>query len=244
MKSTNNKNLKLFRKNILGIPVDIYPDMSCKALELHANGGGQIVTLNAEMVMKATKDQELKDAITRAELIVPDGLGVIWALRQQGISLERTSGIEIAKELVAIAEINQWRVALVGSLPKVIKKVQKNFLQEMPNLILEFSAHGYQTQDNWKRIESKLKKLKPDLVLVALGVPLQETWIMKTHKNCPGLWIGIGGSFDIWAQEKNRAPKWMRKMAIEWLYRLVIEPSRWRRMLSLPLFVLAVLRSL
>ena len=81
-----------------------------------------------------------------------------------------------------------------------------------------------------------------DLVLVALGVPRQETWIQRLHHGQPGLWMGVGGSFDVWSGTKQRAPSWMGRFQIEWLYRLIQEPSRWRRMLALPAFAWAVLR--
>jgi len=84
--------------------------------------------------------------------------------------------------------------------------------------------------------------LNPDLVLVALGVPRQETWSQRVHPGCTGLWMGVGGSFDVWAGTKKRAPQWMGRLQIEWLYRLIQEPSRWRRMLAIPAFVWAVLR--
>ena len=79
--------------------------------------------------------------------------------------------------------------------------------------------------------------------LVALGVPRQETWIQRLHPGQPGLWMGVGGSFDVWSGVKQRAPQWMSRLQIEWLYRLVQEPSRWRRMLALPAFAWAVLRT-
>ena len=82
----------------------------------------------------------------------------------------------------------------------------------------------------------------PDLVLVALGVPRQETWSERMSVGQQGLWMGVGGSFDVWAGIKRRAPAWMCRLQIEWLYRLIQEPSRWRRMLSLPAFAWAVLQ--
>ena len=95
--------------------------------------------------------------------------------------------------------------------------------------------------EQWPGIEQLLAG-QPDLVLVALGVPRQETWIQHLHPGQPGLWMGVGGSFDVWSGTKQRAPSWMGRLQIEWLYRLIQEPSRWRRMLALPAFAWAVLR--
>ena len=101
---------------------------------------------------------------------------------------------------------------------------------------------GYQAPETWPGVEAQLRALKPDLVLVALGVPRQETWSERVAAGQPGLWMGVGGSFDVWAGTKRRAPGWMCRMQLEWLYRLIQEPSRWRRMLSLPAFALKVIR--
>jgi N-acetylglucosaminyldiphosphoundecaprenol N-acetyl-beta-D-mannosaminyltransferase len=114
--------------------------------------------------------------------------------------------------------------------------------QELPGLRLVLSAHGYQNAGAWPALEQQLLNARPDLVLVALGVPRQETWIQLLPGRRGGLWMGVGGSFDVWAGVKKRAPAWMGALQIEWLYRLVQEPSRWRRMLSLPAFAWAVLR--
>jgi N-acetylglucosaminyldiphosphoundecaprenol N-acetyl-beta-D-mannosaminyltransferase len=94
----------------------------------------------------------------------------------------------------------------------------------------------------WSALEDRLLAARPDLVLVALGVPRQETWIHGLAGRRGGLWMGVGGSFDVWAGVKKRAPAWMGALRIEWLYRLVQEPRRWRRMLALPAFAWAVLR--
>jgi N-acetylglucosaminyldiphosphoundecaprenol N-acetyl-beta-D-mannosaminyltransferase len=114
--------------------------------------------------------------------------------------------------------------------------------QELPGLQLVLTAHGYQPPGAWPGLEQQLVAAKPDLVLAALGVPRQETWIQGLPGRRGGLWMGVGGSFDVWAGVKKRAPAWMGALQIEWLYRLIQEPSRWRRMLSLPKFAWEVLR--
>jgi len=105
-----------------------------------------------------------------------------------------------------------------------------------------FTAHGYQSSESWPGLERQLLDAQPALVLAALGVPRQETWIADLPGRTGGLWMGVGGSFDVWAGVKKRAPSWMGALQIEWLYRLWQEPSRWRRMLALPAFAWAVLR--
>jgi N-acetylglucosaminyldiphosphoundecaprenol N-acetyl-beta-D-mannosaminyltransferase len=113
--------------------------------------------------------------------------------------------------------------------------------QQCPGLRLVFSAHGYQDPGQWPELEAQLLAAQPDLVLVALGIPRQETWSSRLSQGRSGLWMGVGGSFDVWTGQKKRAPRWMGALQVEWLYRLIQEPHRWRRMLALPQFALAVL---
>ena len=230
------------RTTVLGVPVDVCPDVLEAALALHQRGGGQIVTLNAEMTMAAREDPALGRAIAAADLVIADGAGVVWALGRQGYRVRRSPGIELAWSLLEQAEQRGWRVALVGASPGVMETLRKTLQRQLPQLDLSFCVHGYQEAAAWPELERQLLALQPDLVLVALGVPRQETWIEGLAARRTGLWMGVGGSFDVWAGAKKRAPRWMGRLQIEWLYRLLQEPSRWRRMLALPRFTWAVLR--
>ena len=227
---------------VLGVQVAVSANVFAAALELKQRGGGQIVTLNAEMTMAAKADPALGSAIGQADLVIPDGAGVVWALGRQGYRVRRSPGIELARQLLVYAAAHRWRVALVGASPEVMELLVARLRAEIPGLDLAFTIHGYQAPEQWPGIEQQLLAAKPDLVLAALGVPRQETWIQRLHPGQPGLWMGVGGSFDVWSGTKQRAPQWMGRLQIEWLYRLIQEPSRWRRMLALPAFAWAVLR--
>ncbi len=231
------------RTTVLGVPVDACGDALAAALALHRRGGGQIVTLNAEMTMAAIAQPALGQAIANAQLVIPDGAGVVWALGRQGCRVPRSPGIELAWKLLQHAAAMGWRVALLGASPAVMERLRERLAAESPGLGLVFTAHGYQPDEAWPGLESALLASEPDLVLVALGVPRQETWIAGLAGRRQGLWMGVGGSFDVWAGVKKRAPAWMGALQIEWLYRLLQEPHRWRRMLALPAFAWAVLRS-
>ncbi len=230
------------RTRVLGVPVDVCPDVFAAACALQERGGGQVVTLNAEMTMAALADSSLGEAIEAARLVIPDGAGVVWALGRQGFRVRRAPGIELAHRLLEHAATVGWRVALVGASPGVMAQLTARLRQELPRLQLVFSAHGYQPPEAWPDLEHQIIALRPDLVLVALGVPRQETWISRLPQRCGGLWMGVGGSFDVWAGTKKRAPRWMGALHVEWLYRLLQEPHRWRRMLALPRFAFAVLK--
>jgi N-acetylglucosaminyldiphosphoundecaprenol N-acetyl-beta-D-mannosaminyltransferase len=226
---------------VLGIPVNVCDDVLASAIALYDKGGGQIVTLNAEMTMAALADPALAGAIRGADLVIPDGAGVVWALGRQGIRVRRAPGIELARNLLNHAANQGWRVALVGSSPQVLEQLCPRLKAEMPDLQLVIAIHGYSDPEAWPDLEKRLFLMRPDLVLVALGVPRQELWIQGLPHPLLGIWMGVGGSFDVWAGTKKRAPLWMGKVHLEWLYRLIQEPSRWRRMLALPAFMAAVL---
>ena len=230
------------RSRVLGVPVNIEPDCLAAALALHRRGGGQVVTLNAEMTMAALADRALGSVMEQADLVIPDGAGVVWALGRQGYRVRRCPGIELARSLLERAPAAGWRVALVGASPAVMASLKARLQQEIPGLQIVLSSHGYLSPDQWQDLEHQLQLSNPDLILVALGVPRQEVWIQERPRPRTGLWMGVGGSFDVWAGTKKRAPQWMGALQIEWFYRLIQEPARWRRMLSLPQFAWAVLR--
>ena len=165
------------RTRVLGVPVDVCADVRAAALELARAGGGQIVTLNAEMTMAALADPPLAAAIEAAGLVIPDGSGVVWALGLQRLRVRRSPGIELAWSLLEAAQQLGWRVALVGASPAVMEALVQRLQARLPQLQLVFHAHGYQQADAWPELERQLLVSRPDLVLVALGVPRQETWI-------------------------------------------------------------------
>ena len=232
------------RARVLGVTVHVCRDVFEAALALHGSGGGQVVTLNAEMTMAARANPDLGGVIEAAELVIPDGAGVVWALGRQGLRVRRAPGIELARKLLEHAASHRWRVALVGASPEVMDTLVTRLRRELPGLDLVMASHGYLSPAEWPDLERRLLEARPDLVLAALGVPRQETWIRGlAGRRRGGLWMGVGGSFDVWAGTKKRAPGWMRALQIEWLYRLVQEPTRWRRMLALPEFAGAVLRA-
>ena len=232
------------RCSVLGVPVDACRDVRAAAVGLHAGGGGRIVTLNAEMTMAARANPDLGQAIATADLVIPDGAGVVWALSRQGVQVVKSAGIELAWSLLRYAAAHQWRVALVGSAPAVMDELRQDLPQRLPGLNLVMAVDGFQPTESWPGLEAALRQLNPDLVLIALGVPRQETWSQRVCQGASGVWMGVGGSFDVWAGVKRRAPAWMCRWQIEWLYRLLQEPSRWRRMLSLPAFAWDVLRQI
>ena len=202
--------------------------------------GTNVVTLNAEMSMMAKTDLALSQTIKTADLVIPDGAGVILYMRLRGFKHQRCPGIELAESVIkAIAQADEPKtICFFGGSPGTAEQAAQAWRDRLPQLSIAVN-HGYineAEEAEWKRT---LQQMQPQVIFVAIGVPRQEFWIRDNRHLCPNsLWIGVGGSFDIWAGTKSRAPGWLKDNNLEWSYRLYKEPWRWRRMLLLPKFLL------
>jgi N-acetylglucosaminyldiphosphoundecaprenol N-acetyl-beta-D-mannosaminyltransferase len=230
---------------ILGQPVNLADDYVNWSIDRLKQGiGTHVVTMNAEIVMQAHQNPELSELIHQADLVTPDGSGIILALRLHGLVQRRYAGIELGEDLIRIASLPQYNypVFFYGGKPQVAEKAATKWRDELPNLNIVGIQHGYIDSEAQSKLQHQLSATQPKIILVAMGVPRQEMWIRDNFHLCPqSIWIGVGGSFDVWAGEKKRAPQWIRNLNLEWCYRVAQEPSRWRRTLALPQFaILAV----
>lgn len=225
--------------SILGLPVHLLDNYGGWLIEcLHSHRGVHVVTLNAEMAMLAEQEPSVAQIIRQADLVIPDGAGVVLYLRFRGKQQRRCPGIELAESLLnqlgMLDETQQ--VAFYGGKPDVTDAAAAYWRNKIPKLAI-IDSHGYLSAAEEAHWKQTLQEKQPVLILVGLGVPRQEFWIVQNRSLCPeAIWIGVGGSFDIWSGIKNRAPRWLRENHLEWLYRLYQEPWRWRRMLVLPQF--------
>ncbi|GGH32858.1 WecB/TagA/CpsF family glycosyltransferase [Paenibacillus segetis] len=204
----------------------------------------QIITANPIMVMAAKEDPAYKKMMQQADLIVPDGTGVVWAAKIGGDPLtERVPGFDLLHELMKQGERRRWKVYLLGSAPEVIQEAARRLTLQYPDTEIVGFRDGYFGPDQDQEVIDAIVQASPDLLFVARGADTQEPWIAK-HKAALSVPIimGVGGSFDVISGKTKRAPMFFRKLRIEWLYRLLKEPTRFRRMLALPKFVLWVLR--
>ncbi len=233
--------------SVLGSPVHLLDDYTGWLVARMQKGlGVQVVTLNAEMALQAEQIPELGEIIHRAELVIPDGAGVVLYLRWKGERSQRCPGIELAASLLEKAgELGEkYPVVFYGGAVGVAATAAAKLQEKYPGLSIAAIQHGYLTLEDTPDFLEQLALIQPKIVLVGLGVPRQELWIAKYRHLCPqAIWIGVGGSFDIWAGVKTRAPSWLRNNNLEWLYRLYQEPWRWKRMLALPKFALRALIS-
>ncbi len=197
------------------------------------------VTMNAEMVDAATEDGQIHSLLNAADVVLPDGIGVVWALNRQGVSVERVPGIELVKSLLQ----TDIPLAILGSHPDTLEAFHQILPHTYPQANVVFSHHGYFSESEEPDILDQLQQSGARVLLVALGVPRQEQWI-QVHKatlNIPVM-MGVGGSFDVISGRLQRAPELMQAAKLEWLFRLIQQPSRWRRMLALPRFVKKVVK--
>lgn len=204
--------------------------------------GSYVVTPNPEIVMMANEHIELNEALDRADLVLPDGIGVIYGAKILGTPLkERVPGIDFASCLMEKLSERNGRVYLLGAKPGIAEKASNNLKERYVGLNVVGYHDGYFADD--LPIIEEINRLKPDLLLVCLGVPKQELW-MQTHLHDldVGLMAGLGGSLDVFSGAVQRAPIMWQKLGLEWLYRLLNEPSRIRRMMKLPHFLLCVLK--
>jgi N-acetylglucosaminyldiphosphoundecaprenol N-acetyl-beta-D-mannosaminyltransferase len=232
--------------SVLGLPVHVITDYQGWLLERLQQGmGTHVITLNAEMTMQAERNSSLAQVIRSAELVIPDGAGVVlylqWLLQQR---VRRTPGIELAETL--LQELGQRRtgakVFFYGGAPGVAAKASEFWTSQFPGLEVAGIQCGFHSKEEEEQLRQTLSQLQPQIIFVGLGVPRQELWISQNRHLCPqAIWIGVGGSFDIWSGTKNRAPRWLANNNLEWLYRLYKEPWRWQRMLALPEFALKAL---
>lgn len=205
----------------------------------------QIVTVNPIMVMKGLEDARFMTVLKEAELVVPDGTGIVWAAKTKGTPVaERVAGYDLLHELLQAGQHHRWRVYLLGASPEVIAEAVRRLNVQYPQLDIVGYHDGYFTSDQDQRIIEEIRQAAPQLLFVANDLDRQDPWIhqYKAQLRVPVM-MGVGGSFDVIAGKIKRAPVLFQKLRLEWFYRLIKQPTRFVRMLALPRFVIAVMRS-
>jgi N-acetylglucosaminyldiphosphoundecaprenol N-acetyl-beta-D-mannosaminyltransferase len=205
-----------------------------------------VVTLNPEMLMQGEADPELGTILRSAGLVLPDGAGVVWALRLRGYDIQRLPGIEFSEALLKWAARLGYKVALIGATQEALDLALQTLRERNPGLNIVYSHHGFfQPGEEEEQIVRECAAAQPQILLVALGVPRQEKFIAKYQHLFHGTtFVGIGGSLDVWSGKTQRAPGIMRKLNLEWMYRITSEPWRIKRTYkTLPMFVVKVLMS-
>ena len=231
--------------DILGVGVDaLTMDEAVARAERYMDEKAcvMIATANAEMIMCATHDEELRSILNSAAMVVPDGAGTVWAAHHLGHEMpERVAGYDLAQELMRSAPARDRRIYFLGSAPGVAEKAKKKAEQLYPGMRVVGTHDGFFKEADVPQIIAEIREKAPDLLLAALGVPKQEKWL-NAHREELGvpLSIGVGGTLDVMAGVMKRAPRWMQKAKLEWLFRGMLQPKRAGRLLALPKFVFKV----
>ena len=212
---------------------------AAKAL-LQGEHAARVVTPNAEIAYEALHDENMRTLLNSAELMLPDGAGVVLASKILKTPLkQKVAGVDFADGLLGVLETTGQSLYLLGSKPGVGELATQKMMQKHPRLRIAGIADGY-FQDEAPVID-KINASGADVLFVCLGAPKQEQFMARHQKALHvKLMAGLGGTLDSFAGTVKRAPRWMIRLNLEWLYRLIKEPKRFKRMLRLPKYLLAV----
>lgn len=204
---------------------------------MNTEGAHYVVTPNPEIVETCMADPEAMEAVNGADLVVPDGVGVIYGARILGTPLkERVPGVELAQHLMEKMAVNGKTLFLLGSKPGVADEAAKRLQETYPGLKIAGTHDGYFKED--EPVIEAIRASGADVVFVCLGAPKQEKWMRKNGEATGAhLLLGLGGCLDVFSGNVKRAPEIYQRLGLEWFYRLITNPSRAGRMMRLPLFL-------
>ena len=245
--STGIKRSTSNRSSLWGTPIDsISADYALgrtRSLILQGGPGRYFVTLDALSALRAREDRHFREIVTGADLVLPDGKGLTWALGFLGApSVQRIPGVEFVERMCRLASMEGWPVFLLGGVPGVGEKAAENLKKLYPGLLVGGVRHGYLDASEAGSLLEEIRDSGSRFIFVGMGVPRQEAWMFEHHHLLPGtISIGVGGSFDVISGNLKRAPLFLQKAGLEWLFRLIQEPWRWSRVRRLPLFVYHVI---
>lgn len=230
---------------ILGTTLDrVDYELASKRVEtyLQTFDNKVIVTPNAEIIMEARKNPLLQEAINGADLCLPDGIGVVIASRILGNPLtERTTGFDFLLKILSMANKKNLSIFLLGGKLGVAEEAAQKIKQRFEGIRFAGIHHGYFKDAEEEAIVEIINRSEPDILIVAMGAPRQELFMMRNRAKLKfRIAMGVGGSLDVISGNVKRAPVFMQETGLEWLYRLISQPSRFRRVGTLPLFIIKV----
>lgn len=233
------------KENFLGVDVCNYDYDKLASLlmqDIEMKKKSFIVAINPEKIMKSQEDEELRKLLNSADYQIPDGIGVILASKLKGGQVKsRVTGIDMMLKLCQTAATQGKRIFLYGGKPGVPEAAKSKLEEQFRGIQIVGTLHGYEKDE--QVILDTINKYNPEIIFVALGSPAQEYWIVNhMNKVTPYVFQGVGGSYDVISGNLKRAPELFQTLGLEWFYRLVKEPWRWKRQLILPKFLLKTLK--
>jgi N-acetylglucosaminyldiphosphoundecaprenol N-acetyl-beta-D-mannosaminyltransferase len=232
------------KENFLGVNVSnlSYSEiLSSLKKRMDQNLKSTIIAVNPEKIITANKDPQLMELINNSTYQIPDGVGVLLASKLvNGKVNSRVTGVDMMDHLLCFSAENGYRVFLYGAKEEVVSEAKRKIEEKYPSITIAGYANGY-VKDN-DALVKRINEVQADVLFVAMGSPKQELWI-REHMNQLNakVYQGVGGSFDVFSGYVKRAPAVFRKFGLEWLYRLLSQPSRFKRQLALPKFLIKVL---
>jgi N-acetylglucosaminyldiphosphoundecaprenol N-acetyl-beta-D-mannosaminyltransferase len=232
---------------VLGVRVDCLDSASAltRIEALVETGGAHLVaTVNPEFVMRAQKDSDFARVLGQAALCLPDGTGVVWAVRRQGCDLSApVTGVDLVEPIAAMCARRGFRLFLLGAAPGVAAELAARLRDSNPGLEVATHAGSPEGRDDGESTH-RIREHGTQVLLIAYGSPAQEMWFDRLKGSLGAtVAVGVGGAFDYLTGRVPRAPAWMRRAGLEWLGRLARQPWRVRRMAVLPVYAIKVLRS-
>ena len=216
----------------------------------HKNGI-HIVSLNPEILVAISENQKAKEAFSKANIAIVDGVGAYILMRLKNESkIQRLTGIELMEKLLNESEKEGWKVLFIGGKANLSEEVRNCQQKKHPKIKAKAiegvkNIHNFDNSHEEAQIWKVLNEFKPKIVFVSYGSPYQEIWIEKNREHFQGMIVaGVGGAFDMFAGNLPRAPKYIRKVGLEWFWRLMLQPSRWKRQLKLLKFVYLALKDI
>ncbi|MDQ3008849.1 MAG: WecB/TagA/CpsF family glycosyltransferase [bacterium] len=229
-------------------------------LENHLNTSSKLLkifTPNPEQLVQASQDRDFSENLTQADILLPDGVGILWASRvlcSEPPIKERITGIDVASRLISLADDKRYAVLVIGGRDYQVRgegeDTQVKCLVEGKEISIwwtpGYSAVKSPTPDEEAQVKKMIERKKPSIVLLAFGAPWQEKWIIDhqglLEENDCKIAMAVGGTLDVLTGKSRRAPQVIRNFGLEWLYRLLTQPWRWKRQLRLPIFIWLVLK--
>ena len=207
-----------------------------------------IFTPNTQILLCAEKSASHAGLLERSDINIPDGIGVAIASKLKGGKIQcRVSGIDLATDILKISQKQGYKIFLLGAEKGIAKKAANNIKKQFPKIKICGVHHGYFNKSGIenKRVIKKIKKSRPDVIFVCFGFPSQEKWIIKNAPALPSakIFIGLGGTLDVWSGKARRAPVFFKALGLEWLYRTVKEPRRAKIFIDIPRFLFKVWKS-
>jgi len=202
-----------------------------------------VFTPNPEMIDRSIRDADFFESLLCADLCLADGIGVVWASRIFGTPLPDTvTGVDLMYRLLGRCVHAEADVFLLGTTEKNVQQAAIEAKEMFPGLNICGYHHGFFSESDEQKVVEIIRRCGPDLIIAGMGIPKDQIFAARRRSEFPGVYLAVGGGLDVLAKAVNRAPDVVRQFRLEWLFRLITQPGRWKRQLALPRFVMAVLR--